>query len=736
MKRLIGMALMLAAACCAPALAQEKVRFAVGGKSAVFYLPLSVTERLGYFKEQGLDVDYRVFPSGTTAFQTFRTGQGDIVMTGDLPSVQYFFRNNGNYRTIAAIERDANSIRDYSVDRATRLVVLKLVGYTETVHAVADRLSDESSVVLFGGRAKDRPYPGSTTVATVNGAVNTVTNTYSYNRRRLMTQETMARNATTQWYVDYTYDANGNLLLLGYPSALSVDYAPNALGQPTKAGTYATGVTYFPNGAIKQFTYGNGIVHTLTQNARGLPDTSKDAYSTTSFLNDGYDYDANGNVAAITDGATGTGQRGNRTMTYDGLDRLKTVASPMFGAPGANYTYDVLDNLTRVNVGGVAARDHYYCYDTAWRLTNVKTGSCAGTSVIGLGYDPQGNLNNKNGVAYTFDYGNRLRVVSGQESYLYDAYGRRVQANKSGGSYIVSQYSQSGQLLYQQDYRKAQREEYVYLGSSLVANLETPHAAGSATVVKYQHTDALGSPVVVTDAARVVLERNEYEPYGKVIAPASPQDGPGYTGHVFDAATGMNYMQQRYYDPSIGRTLSVDPVTAYDGDMRHFNRYAYAYNNPYRFTDLDGRKPGDPFKTPEAAAKDAIKSINPTSKKQNREYGGEVYKGKDGKFRATTPVKGTVDGVNPHNSPAPKGTQTVGDYHTHGEYSQVDAKGNVTVTGNPKQDSFNSDHFSSTDKQGITADAQGKAGYKGYLGTPGGKVLQFDPKTQKETEVK
>ena len=47
------------------------------------------------------------FPSGTTAFQTFQTGQGDIVMTGDLPSVQYFFRTNGNYRTIAAMERDA-----------------------------------------------------------------------------------------------------------------------------------------------------------------------------------------------------------------------------------------------------------------------------------------------------------------------------------------------------------------------------------------------------------------------------------------------------------------------------------------------------------------------------------------------------------------------------------------------------------------------------------------------------
>ena len=61
----------------------------------------------GYFKEQGLEVDYRVFPSGTTAFQTFRTGQGDVVMTGDLPSVQYFLNNPGQYQTFVAIERDA-----------------------------------------------------------------------------------------------------------------------------------------------------------------------------------------------------------------------------------------------------------------------------------------------------------------------------------------------------------------------------------------------------------------------------------------------------------------------------------------------------------------------------------------------------------------------------------------------------------------------------------------------------
>ena len=46
---------------------------------------------------------------------------------------------------------------------------------------------------------------------------------------------------------------------------------------------------------------------------------------------------------------------------------------------------------------------------------------------------------------------------------------------------------------------------------------------------------------------------------------------------------------QRYYDPQIGRFLSVDPVTAYEKPMTNFNRYAYAFNNPYKFTDPDGR---------------------------------------------------------------------------------------------------------------------------------------------------
>jgi NAD(P)-dependent dehydrogenase (short-subunit alcohol dehydrogenase family) len=78
---------------------------------------------------------------------------------------------------IAAIERDENTARDYDVSRAIRLATLKLVGYTEVVHALLDRMGEDGSVVLFGGLAKDRPYPGSTTVTTVNGGISTMIHT-------------------------------------------------------------------------------------------------------------------------------------------------------------------------------------------------------------------------------------------------------------------------------------------------------------------------------------------------------------------------------------------------------------------------------------------------------------------------------------------------------------------------------------------------------------------------------
>lgn len=274
--------------------------------------------------------------------------------------------------------------------------------------------------------------------------------------------------------------------------ALTVDYAPNALGQPTQAGTYAAGVSYFANGAMAQFTYGNGIVHTLAQNIRGLPDQSRDAYGGNAVHDDSYDFDANGNVAAVSDGLPGN--RGNRDMTYDGLDRLTGTTSPMFGA--ASYGYDVLHNLKTVKVaGGIRARDHTYLYDASWRLTNV-TNNVGGASVIGLGYDVQGNLANKNGQLFRFDTGNRLRDATGKEQYRYDGHGRRIQTTHPTLGSIYSMYGSDGVLRYQQDYRTLKVSSYVYLNGSLVARVSDATAVMPVPILSAPTISFTGSYTV------------------------------------------------------------------------------------------------------------------------------------------------------------------------------------------------------------------------------------------------
>jgi len=76
-----------------------------------------------------------------------------------------------DHLVLAAIERDVNKVHEYDIDAALRLVTMKLVGYTEVIHALLPKLRADSSILVYGGLARDRPYPGSTTVTTVNGGV-------------------------------------------------------------------------------------------------------------------------------------------------------------------------------------------------------------------------------------------------------------------------------------------------------------------------------------------------------------------------------------------------------------------------------------------------------------------------------------------------------------------------------------------------------------------------------------
>jgi NAD(P)-dependent dehydrogenase (short-subunit alcohol dehydrogenase family) len=81
-----------------------------------------------------------------------------------------------SHLVVTAVVRDHNPIREYDISTAQELITMKMVGYTETIHTLIPKFSDDASVVLFGGLAKERPYPGAVTIATVNGGIATMIN--------------------------------------------------------------------------------------------------------------------------------------------------------------------------------------------------------------------------------------------------------------------------------------------------------------------------------------------------------------------------------------------------------------------------------------------------------------------------------------------------------------------------------------------------------------------------------
>jgi RHS repeat-associated protein len=121
----------------------------------------------------------------------------------------------------------------------------------------------------------------------------------------------------------------------------------------------------------------------------------------------------------------------------------------------------------------------------------------------------------------------------------------------------------------------------------------------------YYHNDALGSPIIATDQGGSPLWREAYSPYGSRILHESREkscdagscvpiesiwdEKHWYTGKLEETRTGIQYFGARWYEPELGRFLSVDPLQFRDDNLFSFNRYAYANGNPYKYVDPDGR---------------------------------------------------------------------------------------------------------------------------------------------------
>lgn len=416
--------------------------------------------------------------------------------------------------------------------------------------------------------------PGTTRTYKPDGLPATISSdgsvwSYEYNVLRKLTSETMTFGGVN-YALSWSYDGNGNQSQVTYPAPGNkvVNFAPNALGQPTKLQGYASSVAFYPNGAVSGFVYGNGISRTVGQNSRLLTSAIVD----TGILSDAYSYDAVGNVVQIKDNLTGAT---TRTMGYDDLDRLMTANGP-WGT--GSFTYDPLNNLRSYVLG---SRSVTYSYDnTRNRLASV---TVPPTGLV-YGYDSNGNVTSRTGYRFVYDLGNRLRNIAGIATYQYDGLGRRTFVSNADGSTMLQMYDSTGRLMYAAN--GSHNTAYIYLGHTAIAEDD------SLNGVTYLHTDAIGTPVARSTSSGAPLSVTRMTPFGGIYSGFTPTapDSIGFTGHINDAAATLVYMQQRYYDSFTGRFMSLDPVATDQETGRMFDRYTYAQNNPYRFVDPDGRE--------------------------------------------------------------------------------------------------------------------------------------------------
>jgi RHS repeat-associated protein len=426
------------------------------------------------------------------------------------------------------------------------------------------------------GRKTLDDYPGTVDDVTygydANGNAISVSNTtavwsYGYNKRNLLESEQAVIDGKT-FVLDPTYDSLAHLASRTTPTR-TINYNPDAWGRPTQIGAYAGNIQYHPNGLPSGYILGNGLSYSQTLNTLQRPDvqiTSSGASLIQKYI---YAYSNAGDLSQITDVVDGSD---NVTLAYDNLHRL-TNATGLWG--GFGYAYDPLNNIrSRTGPGALT-----YSYGAT---TNLLTTISGGASRI-YSYNARGEIIGDGSKTFTVNSLGQISSITGVATYAYDGNGKRIKTAK-GSAIEYSLYDRAGQLVYSEN--STAKTDYLSVKGQMIAELKL---IGSTTTATYLHADLLGSPRKATSQTQALVWQEHYDPYGLKLNGVN--DKIGYTGHAYDSESGYTYMQARFYDAAVGRFLSIDPVGFQDSSPFTFNRYSYANNNPYRYTDPTGMCP-------------------------------------------------------------------------------------------------------------------------------------------------
>jgi RHS repeat-associated protein len=202
-------------------------------------------------------------------------------------------------------------------------------------------------------------------------------------------------------------------------------------------------------------------------------------------------------------------------------------------------------------------------------------------------YDSNGNTTSKTDSTgttnFTWDYENRLTSVTlpgsgGTVTFKYDPLGHRIYKSSSAGTSIFA-------------YDEDELIEEVNASGVLVArysqghNIDEPLAESRSSTTSYYEQDDLGSVTSLSNGTGSLAQTYTFDSFGKQTASSGSTTNPfRYTGREFDSETGLYYYRARYYDPTMGRFFSEDPI----GWAGGHNLYRYVKNQPTILTDPSG----------------------------------------------------------------------------------------------------------------------------------------------------
>ncbi|MBI4330927.1 MAG: hypothetical protein HY673_06580 [Chloroflexi bacterium] len=231
----------------------------------------------------------------------------------------------------------------------------------------------------------------------------------------------------------------------------------------------------------------------------------------------------------------------------------------------AGWAYNQIGNMT-LNDGRA------YSYGTRPHAVTQ-----AGTS--SYTYDANGSMSFWGEYFLNWDVENRMSEVEGYGTYLYDGDGFRVKKNTIAGNTVYA-----GKHL-ERNTSNGTVTLYYYLGDKMVAYREIPQSGGA--VLRYLIQDHLGSTSLTTDSSGVLMGSTTYKPYGEARTSVLPLPAQRFTGQRLDDI-GLYYYKGRYYDASLARFISPDPVVPRAGNPQNLNRYSYVLNNPLKYIDPTG----------------------------------------------------------------------------------------------------------------------------------------------------